>query len=97
MKITVTDLDIRVARKALNANGFGLVDLVDPYESGTIYQSRIWIAVDESGTPCRGECGTLTRDFGSTVSRYTLELSDFRVPTDRLVALLSAVVSGEAR
>jgi len=97
MKITVTDLDARIARNVLTKLGFGLVEMVDPYNSGVLFHARIWSTVDEEGVPSGGEVGTLSRDVTAIAARYTLELNDFLLTPVRLAEVMTALLNPSLR
>lgn len=96
MQITLTDLGIETAKKILAANGFGMVLVVDPYNTSVIESVKIWSTVNEANEPGGFDVGRLTRQFGS-FPRYDLMIDDGRVNRSRLHGLMTDLLNEYGR
>ena len=93
MEIAVNDLDYRKVLPLLKRNGFGIVEGVNPYAPDEVLQARIWAKVDDAGIPGGGEVGSLTRQLGVSIVRYTLTLNDFYLKRSRIHGLLTDILN----
>lgn len=95
MNFTVTDLNHyrTILKPTLERNGFGLVELPNPYAVDEVLAVRLWARVDEEGIPSGGEVGTLEKQMGYAGERYTLTLCDFHLSRERIHGLLTDILN----
>jgi hypothetical protein len=96
MQFQVTDLDYKKLKPILEANGFGLVESIDPYDPDVATQVAIWTGRDPDGVGHGFACGVVTRDFGH-FPKYTLTLADSRLDRTRIHGLMTDLLNAFVR